>query len=145
MLPLLPEEQLESTAVTPAAVASLATDVASNYEEKEDSNKNEKVAATKKKAAPKNQNGTPPLLPQHPLPSYIRWNKAASKQSQKAVTQKRSAFNIDDETAGRQTKKQKITFKHEIPSKSPTTCGTEKCSKQAISSYESNLNPGYYL
>ena len=49
---------------------------------------------------------------------------------------------VDDE--GRQTKKQKFTFKREIPTKEQTTCCTKNCSKQAISTWKSNLNPGYY-
>ena len=41
--------------------------------------------------------------------------KAALKQSQRAATCKQAAFDIDDETGGRQTKKQKFTSKGVIP------------------------------
>ena len=64
--------------------------------------------------------------------------------SQDAATRKRAAIDIDDETDGPQTKKQRFTFKHEIPSKEQTTCCIKNCSQKAISSWESNLKPGFY-
>ena len=64
--------------------------------------------------------------------------------SQDTATRKRAAIDIDDETDGPQTKKQRFTFKHEIPSKEQTTCCIKNCSQKAISSWESNLKPGFY-
>ena len=65
-------------------------------------------------------------------------------QSQEAAKWKRTAFNIDDETEDCQSKKQKFTFKREIPIEEQTPCCTKNCSQKAISSWASNLNPGYY-
>ena len=61
-----------------------------------------------------------------------------------AAKRKQAAFNIDDETEGRQSKKQKFIFKCEIPTTEQMICSTKNCSQKAIAFCESNLKPGYY-
>ena len=89
------------------------------------------------------RNGWPLMPKKKPAPKKAVLKKwaAVPNQSREAATR---AFNIDDKTEGRQTKKQKFTFKHEIPTKESTPCCTKNCSKKAILSWASNLNPGYY-
>ena len=86
------------------------------------------------------------LLPYYRVPFLVdkKGIGGRSPVSQDTATRKQAAIDIDDETDGPQTKKQRFTFKHEIPSEEQTTCCIKNCSQKAILTWESNLKPGFY-